>query len=81
MIVNAKIDVTWEAAPKTFAFQSEKKIKRTLKELIGADDVDILDWNIFDDEEDSWTNHTAISKINKCQGISDNVSDVRASRR
>ena len=37
---------------KSFSEQSEKKIERTLKELTGADDVEIIDVSSWDEEED-----------------------------
>ena len=66
MIVNAKVEITWDSAPKAFAYQSEKKVSRTLKELTGAADVEILDWNVFD-EDDVKINHMIKSKLNIIQ--------------
>ena len=39
MIVTIKADITWEGMPKNFATQSDKKLRRTLKDITGASDV------------------------------------------
>lgn len=43
MIVTIKCDLTREGMNKEFSNQSEKKIKRVLKDMTGADDVEIYD--------------------------------------
>lgn len=56
MITTVRSDITWEGAPaKALAGQSEKKIRKFLKDMTGAVDVDIIDvnsWTEAEDEED-----------------------------
>ena len=45
--------MTWEgAAGKALSQQSEKKIKKTLKDMTGAADVEIIEVNSWDEDED-----------------------------
>jgi len=50
MKVTIKNELTWVGINREFANQSEKKIKRTLKELTGADDCEITE--IINEEEE-----------------------------
>ena len=52
MITSITCKLTWGSMGKSFSEQSEKKIERTLKELTGADDVEIIDVSSWDEEED-----------------------------
>lgn len=56
MITTVRSDITWEGAPaKALEGQSEKKIRKFLKDMTGAVDVDIIDvnsWTEAEDEED-----------------------------
>ena len=55
MITTVRADLTFEGlAGKAMASQSEKKVKRFLKEITGAVDVEIIEvnsWNEDDEEE------------------------------
>ena len=50
MIVTVKTELTWEGVNKNFANQSEKKLKRTLKDMTGASDVEINEVNCWDED-------------------------------
>ena len=50
MKVTIKNELTWVGMNKEFANQSEKKIKRALKEMTGADDCEITE--VSAEEED-----------------------------
>lgn len=52
MIVTIKAELTWSGMSKAFAEQSEKKIKKVLKEMTGADDVEILEIDAWDEDEE-----------------------------
>ena len=54
MISTIRVDLTWEGVPKEFCNQSEKKMKKTLKELTGAVDVDIIKWDSWDEDDDEY---------------------------
>ena len=53
MITTINSDMTWEGAPaKALHDQSEKKIKKFLKEMTGAVDVEIHDVSSWEEDED-----------------------------
>jgi len=54
MITTVRSDLTWEGTPgKALSRQSEKKIVKTLKDMTGAVDVEIIEVNSWD-EDDDW---------------------------
>ena len=52
MIVTVRADLTWVGVPKQFNEQGEKKFSQSMKDMTGADDVEVVDWNSWDEEED-----------------------------
>ena len=52
MIVTVRADLTWEGMNKNFVNQGEKKLQRSLKDMTGADDVEIIDVNAWDEDGD-----------------------------
>lgn len=53
MITTVRTDITFDgAAGKALSQQSEKKIKKMLKDLTGAIDVDLIEINSWDEDED-----------------------------
>jgi hypothetical protein len=52
MIVTVRADLTWVGVPKQFNEQGEKKFAQSMKDMTGADDVEVIDWNSWDEEED-----------------------------
>lgn len=52
MTVEIKCVLTWQGMNKAFAQQSEKKIKRSLKDISGADDVEIIEINSWEEDEE-----------------------------
>ena len=53
MMVTIRADLTWEGKPaKAIGQQSEQKLKKFLKDLTGATDVYIVNWNSWDSEEE-----------------------------
>lgn len=52
MIVEAKVSITWEGVNKNFATQSEKKFKRSLKDMTGATDVEVYEVNFWDEDNE-----------------------------
>ena len=53
MIVTIRTDLTWDGKlAKTINGQSEKKFKSFIKGLTEAIDVDVIDWNAWDEEDD-----------------------------
>ena len=54
MITTIRVDISWDGKlAKTINGQSEKKFKNFLKDLTGASDVDVIDWNSWDEENDN----------------------------
>lgn len=54
MIVTIRADITWEKVGEDFAGQSEKKIKRSIKDMTGAVDVDIIEINTWDEDDEDY---------------------------
>ena len=54
MIVTVRTDLTWEGMDKNFANQSEKKMVRSLKDMTGADDVEIIEVNAWDEDGENY---------------------------
>lgn len=52
MIVTVRADLTWEGVPREFNNQGEKKFKKTMKELTGAADIEVIDWNSWDEDKE-----------------------------
>lgn len=50
MIVTIKAELTWSGMNKEFFRQSEKKLKKVLKDMTGAEDVEILDVDAWDED-------------------------------
>ena len=47
-----RVDITWDGnLAKTIDGQSEKKFKAFLKDLTGAVDVAIIDWNSWEEND------------------------------
>ncbi len=52
MITTVRTDLTWDGLPgKALSKASEKQIKRTLKEMTGASDIDIIEVNSWSEDE------------------------------
>lgn len=53
MITTVRADMTWgDKVGKMLSTQSEKKIKKTLKDMTGADDIEIIEVNSWLEEND-----------------------------
>ena len=54
-IATVRTDLTWGGKQASMiANQSEKKLKTFLKDLTGAEDVDIIDVSSWDDLDEDW---------------------------
>jgi len=51
MIVTVRTDLTWEGVSRDFAKQSERKFENSIKDMTGAVDVEVIDWNVWDEED------------------------------
>ena len=57
MIVTIRADISWEGKlAQTIDGQSVKKFKSFIKDLTGASDVDVIDWNSWTEEDDEGWN-------------------------
>lgn len=52
MTVEVNVKITWDGMSKDFANQSEKKMKRAIKEMVGASNVEIIEVNAWDEDEE-----------------------------
>ena len=53
-IVTIRMDITWEGVPKDFGKNNKKEFKRTLKEMTGASDIEVIDWHSWDEEDEDY---------------------------
>ena len=52
MIVTIRTDLTWVGVPKQFDEQGEKKFKQSMKDMTGADDVEVIDWSSWEEDDE-----------------------------
>ena len=51
MRVTVRADLTWDGVSKEFNNNSDKGLRKVLKEMTGASEVDIINRNSWDEEE------------------------------
>ena len=52
MISEVTAKMTWVGVPKQFGEQGKKKLILSLKDMIGADNIEILKWENYKEEND-----------------------------
>lgn len=54
MRATVRADLTWDGVGKDFAKSSDKRLAKVLKEMTGANSVDIINRNFWEDDESEY---------------------------